>query len=367
MIRPISTSSRLLARCCCSVLCLSLVACNLSTNPVGPRKLTAAPEDAIERTTSKGPIELTMRLWPPAPRLSDLVQLEVEVRAEASVEVKPPTFGQAVGDFLVRDYSETTSQLDKATPSSASNAAVGEVERTQPTTRCFRYQLEPVHAGRHLIRSIALEFIDRRPNSENGGHVARIESEPLEVEVTSELGDKEPDLAELEPMLAPQPLTQDGRWWWLLLTVPIIAAVAVWYWRRHQQIVAPPALPQKSPQEVAQEALTALLAENLPAQSRFQEFYLRLTGIVRHYIEGVTGVRAPELTTEEFLRTMRRRELFGVEHSLRLQEFLEAADMVKFAGQQPDEEQIELATRRAQEFIQLRSLFHSVTATKVEV
>jgi hypothetical protein len=108
---------------------------------------------------------------------------------------------------------------------------------------------------------------------------------------------------------------------------------------------------KKSPEEIASEALAALLAEDLPGQGLFKDFYVRLTGIVRVYIEGTTGLRAPEQTTEEFLREMRTRATFPPERSNQLQEFLEAADMVKYAGQQPGSDQIELSIRRAQEFI----------------
>jgi hypothetical protein len=41
----------------------------------------------------------------------------------------------------------------------------------------------------------------------------------------------------------------------------------------------------------------------------------------------------------------------SAERSIQLQEFLEAADMVKYAGQQPGSDQIQLSIRRAQEFI----------------
>ena len=78
-----------------------------------------------------------------------------------------------------------------------------------------------------------------------------------------------------------------------------------------------------------------LLAENLPAHGLVKEFYLRLTGIVRQYVEDTTGIRAPEQTTEEFLRDMRSSSVFPADRSARLAEFLEAADLVKYAGQEP--------------------------------
>jgi hypothetical protein len=121
--------------------------------------------------------------------------------------------------------------------------------------------------------------------------------------------------------------------------------------RRKQGVVAPRRL---TPEEIAHAALAALLQENLPARGLIKEFYLRLTGVVRQYIEDTTGIRAPEQTTEEFLRDMRSQSAFPPEQSVRLAEFLEAADMVKYAGQQPQSDQIGEAILRAQEFVAAR-------------
>jgi hypothetical protein len=53
---------------------------------------------------------------------------------------------------------------------------------------------------------------------------------------------------------------------------------------------------------------------------------------------------------------MRSQEVFPPQRSTRLTEFLEAADMVKYAGQQPNESQIALSIVRAHEFIDLPSV-----------
>lgn len=305
---------------------------------------TASPtdENVLERVTEKGPVKLAVRISPREPRLSDLVEMEVEVTAQPDVEIKPPAFGSAVGDFLVRDYSE---RRDAVTATASS----------QPQSRRFRYQLEPVHAGRHLIRSVAIEFIDRRENSESKGEPSFIESDPLEINVTSELGDQVPSLANLEPMLPPRPLPSSWHWSWYLVAAITGIIAAAWFAvrrRRRDRVIEPRRL---SPEEIAHAALAALLAENLPARGLVKEFYLRLTGIVRYYIEGTTGLRAPEQTTEEFLRAIRSRDVFPAERSARLKDFLEAADMVKYAGQQPDGEQIELSIARAREFVAMQS------------
>jgi hypothetical protein len=314
------------------LLLLLLSGCSRSTPTVG----VDVGKDALSRVAEKGPVRMTVRVSPPEPRLSDLVNLEIEVVAPEQIEIKAPTFGNAVGDFLVRDYHE-----DLSGTSSESN------ERT----RKFRYELEPVHSGTHLIKSIVIEFVDHRDLSEEKGKVATIASDPIEVKVSTMLDNQVPDLGQLEDMLPPQPLEHDQRYWWvwgLLLAIALLLTTFRFLRRRESRVATER---KRSPEEVAREALGALLAMDLPGRGLFKDFYVRLTGIVRVYIEETTGLRAPEQTTEEFLREMRTRATFSAERSIQLQEFLEAADMVKYAGQQPGSDQIELSIRRAQEFI----------------
>jgi hypothetical protein len=314
---------------------LLLAGCSSSGNKDDASDIST---NAIEGSAEKGPVKLHVRVSPREPRLSDLVEMDVTVEAQPEVDIKPPAFGQAVGDFLIRDYSE------RPAPAGTQNV------------RRFHYQLEPVHAGKHLIRSVSIEFVDKRPSSENRGEAVLIETEPIEVNVTSELGDETPSLTNLEPMLPPQPLPRSPWTGWLGVCVLVVVLIGVWLGmrckRRKREI-----LPRRqTPEEIAHAALAALLSENLPARGLLKEFYLRLTGIVRQYIEDTTGIRAPEQTTEEFLRDMHSREAFPADRSVRLAEFLEAADMVKYAGQQPGSGQIDEAILRAREFVAMRAV-----------
>jgi hypothetical protein len=123
---------------------------------------TASSEEPIELTKEKGPVKVVLRLSPPTPRLSDLVDFEIEVTSTVDVDIKPPVFGESVGDFLVRDYVEKSDNHQKAKSDG----------KRKSVTRRFRYRLEPVHAGVHLIRAIAVEFVDNRPDSENLGQAS---------------------------------------------------------------------------------------------------------------------------------------------------------------------------------------------------
>ncbi|WP_422931994.1 hypothetical protein [Singulisphaera sp. PoT] len=287
--------------------------------------------DSIDRTAEKGPVKLFVRVSPREPRLSDLLQMDVSVESQPGVEIKPPAFGQAVGDFLVRDYTERPA------------------ESGDKNKRRFHYELEPTHAGKHLIRSVAIEFADKRPGQDGKGAPTLIETEPLEVNVTSEFGEGAPDLARLAPMVPPQAVASSLALWWVAGAIGVLAVVALVLIRRRKRKPVEP--PRRSPEEIAHEALSLLLAEDLPSKGLIKEFYLRLTGIVRQYVEGTTGIRAPDQTTQEFLRDIRSREVFPAERSIRLANFLESADLVKYAGQVPEEGQIEQAIARAREFV----------------
>jgi hypothetical protein len=136
-----------------------------------------------------------------------------------------------------------------------------------------------------------------------------------------------------------------------LALLTALVAVVVVLRRRKRRPVEPR---RQTAEEIAHAALAQLLALDLPGRGLIKEFYLRLTGIVRQYVEDTTGIRAPEQTTEEFLRDMRARAVFPPERSVRLAEFLEAADLVKYAGQWPEQAQLEQAITRAHEFVNLK-------------
>ena len=78
-------------------------------------------------------------------------------------------------------------------------------------------------------------------------------------------------------------------------------------------------------------ALQRLREENPPVE----EFYTRLSDIVRRYLEGQLGLRAPERTTEEFLYEVSRDHALSAEHKELLGAFLQESDLVKFARFRP--------------------------------
>ena len=98
-----------------------------------------------------------------------------------------------------------------------------------------------------------------------------------------------------------------------------------------------------SPIERAWVELDRLLSRGLPGRGRYKDFYVELTMVVRRYIQRKYGIKAPHMTTEEFLREAKPSD--------ELRRFLESADMVKFAGVEATPEMADGATDSARAYL----------------
>lgn len=103
---------------------------------------------------------------------------------------------------------------------------------------------------------------------------------------------------------------------------------------------------QRSAYEEAVAELRALHDKGAPDADTADGWFVRLSAIVRTYLEHRYEIRAPELTTEEFLLVATARPELTEEHRGLLTQFLERCDRVKFAGYRPDTEE-SLATLSA--------------------
>ena len=107
-----------------------------------------------------------------------------------------------------------------------------------------------------------------------------------------------------------------------------------------------------SPRERAFAELERLLNRRLLEQGLFKDFYIELTQVVRRYIERTHGIRAPEQTTEEFLDAAKCHPRFTPAVMASLRDFLQSADLVKFAGQDASIEVADGAVRTARVYIE---------------
>ena len=299
-----------------------------------------AASNVLATEQTRGPVSVRLEVTPRAPMLSDPIQCTVTVRADEGVKVKQPAVRAALGAFVVRDFRHELPDLEDGK----------QVLRSV-------YVLEASRSGTHLIRPVTVHFEVTKADPEaEPGKDYEVVTEPLKLEVGSVLGDKRPDLGavrgprglvELSRPVRRTPWLEIG----MVSTALVVLVSGFILWRRRRRAV--PAARRHTPEELAYLDLQALIQADLIAAGRYGEFYVELTGIVRRYIERTTQVHAPELTTEEFLREMHDRKLFAADQQQRLQRFLEAADLIKFAARIPGTEEIERSFDTAKAFVGL--------------
>ena len=290
--------------------------------------------EVLRNVVERGPLSVVTEVSPAQPRLSDEPTFTLTYEYEEGVVVNKPPFGKALGEFEILSFREPP----------ATRAGSRQVEQQI-------YRLEPTTAGDLKIAPIKITFRDGRKDvGDQQQH--ELTTEEIVVPVTTMLDDEAPSLSDLRPAAPPVRLPmQFGYKWLAWLAVPLLLVAASLYWWRWRKSQLPPE-PIYTPREIATAALRELERSNM-AQKDVKTFYVELTGIVRRYLEQTSGVHAPEQTTEEFLRAIADHDAFLGEKRERLQQFLESADLVKFAGHQPSTEDVDQAFQRARRFIEI--------------
>ena len=135
---------------------------------------------------------------------------------------------------------------------------------------------------------------------------------------------------------------------WVVIALTAIGLLVAGCWLLVKYVARRVKEHRMSPIERAWVELDRLLRKGLPGRGRYKDFYVELTMVVRRYVQRKYGIKAPHLTTEEFLMEFRE-EGRGKREELR--KFLESADMVKFAGVEATPEMADEATDSARGYL----------------
>lgn len=309
---------------------------------------TGAPEDdtafEIVKSYDQEPLHVEVKVDHAKISVADQVSVVLEVTAPESFDLSLPDPTEKLGEFLVADSRTAQPRL------------VGDGRVLHRRS----YVLEPFLAGQYEIPPFTVGGADKpsstaeepEPTAERPETIAKrpnIVTEPIAVEVASVLpqGEQRPELKEIaEPVDMPAP------WWpWIVGGIALVALVAALFWWRRRKQFERDTVPPPSPHEFAFAELDKLLALGLLEKGEAKLFYLRLSNVLRHYIEDRFGLRAPEQTTEEFLAELQRSQPFAPKHNESLQAFLEHCDLVKFAELQPTREEAETTVALCRKFI----------------
>lgn len=310
----------------------------LAAAPGCGRKQAAQPAAAagrVERVFEGGPLRLTVRA--PSDTINAAQRLHLSVAASVASGYAPSEWkvGEKLGAFTVASRRTSPPTL-------------GPDGRTVTTTDL---ELEPFLPGDYEIPPIEIKAT---PVTKDSGEPVSVTTEPLAVHVTSVLADAEDakDVAGLKD-IAPAPASRMWMWWagGGVAAAAVVTAGLVLAARRRGRIVRA-AVPPPPPHEVALRRLRALRQSALIERSEHKAFFNELSDILRRYIEDRFGMRAPERTTEEFLREAATASFFRVEDVLVLRRFLSLCDLVKFAEARPTVDEARESLDIAQDFVE---------------
>jgi len=302
--------------------------------------------DRIERQSARGPVRVDLTITPAEPVIGDVIELELNVYAEADVEVLMPEFGEALGRFEIVDFAPSRQQDD----------AGGSIARQ-------KYRLQPAHSGFQSIPPLRIEFVDRREGrspAPDGEDAYEILTDPISLEIAPILADDAPlELRPMHPDLGPRRSASRAWWVWAGVMLLIMGAIAPFAWRGF--VAARERQRRQSAYDMARSELDQLLRSGRPTAETMDRFYVKLSLIVRSYLEDRFALRSPELTTQEFLTEMGRSPDLARSHQKLLQKFLEQADLVKFAGHRPGAEVVSESIAAAEQFLDETRDFVRVT------
>ena len=139
------------------------------------------------------------------------------------------------------------------------------------------------------------------------------------------------DIRDIKP---PIEIHNGWEWvWWVLAALAIVAAIILfwrWWQKRKANIPVEPPVPAHVRAKQKLDEALMLIAHPKP-------FVIAVSDTARNYLEERFEFRAPERTTEEFLRELGGTDLLTGEQKESLGGFLESCDLVKFAKYEPGE------------------------------
>ena len=244
--------------------------------------------------------------------VGDMVSAELILVHPPGTRFEVPEPMPAGSPWVIRDRRAFSQALDE--------------DRTRTV---YRYSLTSFQLGEHEWPAGEVRFLVPT------GEPLERALPSLTLHVVSVLSEEDQGLSPIKPLMEwPERLP---RWIPVLMGIGLLAMVLAWvaahFLRRHRAGDFAPPPPQ--PHEVALQALTKLKEKGWIESRAVEPFYLEVSDIVRRYLEDRFHLRAPESTTEEFIRDAVQSRLLMREHQDLVEQFLLQCDLVKFARAQP--------------------------------
>jgi hypothetical protein len=250
--------------------------------------------------------------------LTDTLKLTLTIAAPSEVRLTLPDITtKTLGPFEIVQHRTT-----------------GPLSLTPQTQQWQReYSLAVTASGSFTVPPLTVQV-------QEGDTTEPLTTDPLSITVTS-LVPADAELSALKDIAPPVALLRHGLPPWVWIVASGLGGMGLlaggWWWYRRRQRAAAVPLVQRPAHVLALTALEHLQRQDLIGQERIEEFYVRISTILRRYVELRFGLRAPEQTTEEFLVSVSALATSGLSAAPRalLESFLQHCDLVKFARHRP--------------------------------
>jgi hypothetical protein len=244
------------------------------------------------------------------------------------IEYQEPQITDAFKNFTIRNYG---------------------VEKTQ--SRIFKkkkyyawYLLDTFIIGEYEIPRITINYKNKKTGKEE-----KIKTKKIKISVKSTLKGDVQNIKDIKP---PVEIKVSYKKLWLTLSVLLIiiagGIILYYFYKNKPKIFRVKPIPAhvRILDELKELENSNLINENL------KEYYIKLSDIVRYYIETRFKLMAPERTTEEFLVEIKDAVILTPAQKTLLEKFLEQCDLVKFAKYGSSVDEAKEALKAAKGFVE---------------
>jgi len=282
---------------------------------------------AKAKKESSGPITVKAAVDKTTVAIGDKIKYTIFIEKDKDVEVEASAFGENLGNFAIKDFGSKRS-------------VSGNKENISQW-----YILDTYVTGKATIPKVTIKY-----KREKDKDWSRSETNEISVEVKSSLN-KAGFNVQMRDIKEPVGLPSTINKYLILgglLLLAVLGLLAGYLLKKNKEEKT---IPKKPAHEIAYEQLEALRVKNYVSQGKIKEYYTEISDIIRHYLENRFRLRAPEMTTEEFLISARDAVELISEHKNLLKEFLLCCDLVKFAKYAPSVDEVNSIFDSAKNFI----------------
>jgi len=282
---------------------------------------------AIDEEASLDGVRARWTLPSSVVQVGDAIPFRLSVYAPEGLALEFPEIGSTSGAFDIRG-------LERQSRASGSNR-----EWT------LSFTASTFDAGSQQLPAFSLAWKDA------SGDPRTLEVGGCTLDIVSIAGDAEP--AAFKDIKGPIAMDLGGVPMWLSAVAAcviglLLVMLVAWLIRKRRAAALERAM---TPDAWALRELDFLERDDLVGKSDYHTYWVRLSGIIRQYVERRFDIAAPEKTTQEFLAAAREHSEVGAEHRHVLTDFLRAADMVKFAALRPADEDCRRGLFAARDFV----------------